>query len=372
MMNRIIFPVADGGLKLTFCLICSLYLSASASVADFDQPSATHAGFEEEQAAARAASIQAEKLAGKASANEARLQELAIELGKRQELIFDLQSQRGIYDNSLIEAYDDVARLYLDLEDYERAAETFGEALQIARINSGLYSERQLPLIDALIENRSHLEQWQEVDDLAHLAHHISQRLYRLNDRRYLAAAQNYGQWKLRVISENLLKQNVRGLMKTTEDLISFYDFIISGLEHETDLDTQGLISLLRGKSQADIVMARSIASTPYGYFQGTESQYITQVRCQNRRNAAGQLVRQCANVQVENPRYRQSQQEAKRMALYRHTDAIDRSLERMLNLSAASSQISAAEKQELDETVRKLKMEADSMRRARPSGFLF
>ena len=76
-----------------------------------------------------------------------------------------------------------------------------------------------------------------------------------------------------------------------------FYEFVISGLEREAGADARGMMALLQGKSQADIVMARNAASTPYNYLC-TESQYITQSRCQNRRNAAGQVVRQCVNVQ--------------------------------------------------------------------------
>ena len=368
MMNRLYFPNAEVALKLIAWLVFAFSLSTHA----WGQSGAAQIGFEEEQAAARAAQVRAEELARQEAAKEARFRELAVELAKRQEAIVDLQSRQGIYDQSLIEAYDDVARLYLELEDYESAAGALGEALQISRINSGLYSEQQLPLVKALIDARSRIEQWQEVDDLAHLTHHISQRLYALSDRQYLSAAQDYGEWKLRVIRENLLQQNSRGLMNTSEDLSSFYNFVISGLEREAEVDARGMMALLHGKSQADIVMARNIANTPYNYFQGTESQYITQSRCQNRRNAAGQMVRQCVNVQVENPRYRQSQQEAKRMALYRHTSAINRSLERMRALYSSNNRLSASEKKELDAVVRQLQTEADTLRRVRPSGFPF
>ena len=68
-----------------------------------------------------------------------------------------------IYDQSLIEAYDDAARFYLNRGESAAGA---GEALQISRINSGLYSEQQLLLVKALIDARSRIEQWQEVDDL--------------------------------------------------------------------------------------------------------------------------------------------------------------------------------------------------------------
>ncbi len=368
MMKRLYFPNAEVALKLIAWLVFALSLSTHA----WGQSGAAQIGFEEEQTAARAAQVRAEELARQEAAKEARFRELAVELAKRQEAIVDLQSRQGIYDQSLIEAYDDAARLYLELEDYDSAAGALGEALQISRINSGLFSEQQLPLVKALIDARSRIEQWQEVDDLAHLTHHISQRLYALSDRQYLSAAQDYGEWKLRVIRENLLQQNSRGLMNTSEDLSSFYNFVISGLEREADVDVRGMMALLHGKSQADIVMARNIANTPYNYFQGTESQYITQSRCQNRRNAVGQMVRQCVNVQVENPRYRQSQQEAKRMALYRHTSAINRSLERMRALYSSNNRLSASEKKELDAVVRQLQTEADTLRRVRPSGFLF
>ena len=185
-MNRLVFRGAAVALKfmawLIFLSVC-LFLSGG-------QSGAAQIGFEEEQAAARAAQVRAEELARQEAAKEARFRELAVELAKRQEAIVDLQSRQGIYDQSLIEAYDDAARLYLELEDYESAAGALGEALQISRINSGLYSDQQLPLIQALIDARSRIQQWQEVDDLAHLTHHISQRLYALNDRQYLAAAQ--------------------------------------------------------------------------------------------------------------------------------------------------------------------------------------
>ncbi|MGB0442984.1 MAG: hypothetical protein ACPGJC_10020, partial [Pseudohongiellaceae bacterium] len=62
----------------------------------------------------------------------------------------------------------------------------------------------------------------------------------------------------------------------------------------------------------------------------------------------------------------------AKRMALYRHTSAIDRSLERMRRLYSSDRRLSVSEKQEFDAVVRQLQAEADALRRVRPSGFLF
>ena len=329
-------------------------------------------GAEEEQAAVEAAQAKAERAAEDVARQEARARELAQELNQRQRAIENLQSEQGIYDPSLIEAYDDIARLHIELEDYGSAAQALDQALQIARINTGLYSEQQLPLIDDLIDNYGRLQEWGEVDDLVHLNHHISSRLYALVDSQYLDAADEYGRWKLRVLQENLLQLNARGLMNTAEDLSRFYGRLIMNVEFAEDVAPEDLISLLNGKTRADMALARNVANTPDTYFQGTESRYITQQRCQTRRNAAGQLVRQCVNVQVENPRYRQSQRDAKRMALYRHTSEIDRTLERLRILKDSSNKLTASQRAELETQITQLQLEADSLQRRRPGGFRF
>jgi len=56
-----------------------------------------------------------------------------------------MQGELGVYDAALIEAYSDFAGFYMELEDYSNVVRFYNQALQIARINTGLYSEQQLP-----------------------------------------------------------------------------------------------------------------------------------------------------------------------------------------------------------------------------------
>jgi 1,4-alpha-glucan branching enzyme len=142
-------------------------------------------------------------------------------------------------------------------------------------------------------------------------------------------------------------------------------------IEFSEEVEPENLVGLLNGKSRADMALARNIANTPYTYFEGTANRYITQQRCQNRRNAAGQLVRQCVNVQVENPRYRQSQQEAKRLALYRYTNEIDRTLERLRMIKESNNSLTAVQRADLDTQITQLQMEASSLQSQR-GGFRF
>lgn len=302
----------------------------------------------------------------------ARVQALSRELAVRQQAIQDLQSEQGIYFPGLIEAYSDIARLQVELEDFESATQSLNDALQIARINTGLYSEQQLPLIDELIDQNLRTKDWEEVDDLVHLDHHISSRVYDQLGKDYLAAADDYGKWKLRVLQENLLSLSSQSLINAAEDLSDFYGKILLNVEFADEVSADDLLNLLRGKSQADMSLARTIASTPYTYFQGTASRYVTQTRCENRRNSTGRIVRQCYNVQVENPRYRQSQRDAKRFMLNRHTREVDQIIERMQLIRASNNDLSATERQQLDVQIAQLRAESEAVRRAGSRGFRF
>lgn len=301
---------------------------------------------------------------------EARALEISRELSARQTAIEDIQSDLGIYDPSLIEAYDDMARFYAELEDYENAIRLHTDALQIARINTGLYSFEQLPILDSLIESNSRATQWEDVDNLQELYYLINSRLYAFADPNHIAAAEDYGAWKLRLVRENLMEQSGFRLLDIAEDLSRFYDRLLQRLEPETEVKGEDLLSVIYGKSQADLTLARAVARTPFTAFQGTESQFINQTRCQNVRNAQGRVVQRCFMVQVENPRYRLSQREAKRFQLQRHTRAISRSIAQLEGIKNSSTELSVGEKQEIEVQIAQLVTESEQL--IRSSGGLF
>ena len=107
---------------------------------------------------------------------------------------------------------------------------------------------------------------------------------------------------KLRVVRENLLVQSGRELLNTAGELSLFYERVIEGVELQPAVSREDLLTVIYGKSQIDLTLARSVARTPYTAFEGTENPYINQTRCSNVRNSQGQAVRQCFTVQVEKP----------------------------------------------------------------------
>ena len=285
--------------------------------------------------------------------------EFARVLNLRQEAIYEMQGSHGIYSPQLQEAYGDLAALYVEVEDFESAIRVYTDALQISRINTGLYSDEQLPIIASLIKSNSQLSNWEETDDLHELRYHISSRFYELGDLAYLEAAENYGEWKLRLLQQNLLDLGYRSYSRNAEDLSDFYERLLDNLEIQTDTRPKNLIGIITGKSETDLVLARAIASTPYTSFEGTVSRYLNQQRCRNVRNATGQTVRECVNVQVENPRYRQSQADAKQIAMNRRARAVQESIDRLRQIYDQSSDLGRVGRAELEAQIADLETQA-------------
>lgn len=298
----------------------------------------------------------------------ARLQRLVAERAEREQALEDLRSDAGIYSPVLMEAYSDLGALYSELEDFDSASRVYNDALQIARINTGLYSEQQLPLLEALIDIQQQRRDWPAVDDLAHLHLHLHERLFARTDPAYLEAAEDYGAWKQRAINQNLLSQGTQARLSDARNLSQFYERLLIDLdaaaaEQGSETRQTRVLALLEGKTEADLTMARAVANTPYTYFSGNASRYVTETRCRNVTNAQGQVVRQCYQVQVENPRYRQSQRDAKRFELSRYNREIERSLERMAAIQQGDNELSPAERQQLEERIATLRAESQQIR---------
>jgi hypothetical protein len=332
-------------------------------VSTFAQPEA-NSTIQNEQAAEIEADL---RLPDETISPKERAQALAYarELAARQSAIIEMQSNLGIYDPALIEAYGDLGRLFTDMADYQSAIQVYGDALQVARINTGLYSEEQLPVIESLIDSNSQLKAWDEVDNWEELSYHIASRLFEFTDPRYMTSIEGYGGWKLRVMRENLLEQSFQGLNRTASDLSRFYEKAIASMEIQVGLQPESLLQVIYGKSQADLSIARAAARTPYTAFQGTANPYISQTRCRNVRNSQGVMVRTCYTVQVENPRYRQSQRDAKRFEMSRYTRELMKSIERLRLIKDQSTVLSSSEKQQLEIQIAELEAESEQLLRA-------
>jgi len=290
--------------------------------------------------------------------------ELSRELERRLQDIQRQESELGLYHPALIEMYDDLARFYQEFGDHSQAVEMYRQALQLARINTGLNSEQQLPYIDRVISSSLTLNDWQQVDDMAHLRYYLKNKIYEPADPRYASAVVELGRWKLRVMRENLLDEGARGLGNEAEDLSKIYRESIARIQASPESNETSLLPLYQGKSQVDVAIARMLAETPYQFFEGSVSRYIYQSVCRNVRDAQGNVVRQCTQVQRENPRYRQSQRDNKRMMVYRSVREVENSIQSLNGILARNPGVPNQEREQIASQIRQLEVEFQRIER--------
>lgn len=85
-----------------------------------------------------------------------------------------LELEQGPYADSLAEPLMDLARAHLDAGQFERAGQLYRRALHVVRINDGLQSERQLPLVQNLLSVHRGLGDWQGLDQRYDYYHRIA------------------------------------------------------------------------------------------------------------------------------------------------------------------------------------------------------
>ena len=174
------------------------------------------------------------------------------------------------------------------------------------------------------------------------------------------------------LLRQNLLDLGYRSYSRNAEDLSDFYERLLENLAVQENTRPKNLIGIIQGKSETDLVLARAIASTPYTAFEGTVSRYLNQQRCRNVRSPSGQVVRECVNVQVENPRYRQSQVDAKQLAMNRRTREVQESIDRLRQIYDQSSDLGRVERAELEAQIAEMQTQASQLLRQSRSRRLF
>ena len=119
-------------------------------------------------------------------------------------------------------------------------------------------------------------------------------------------------------------------------------------------------------------MIARYLAETPYQYFPGTVSQYVNETVCSNVRDASGNVVRSCYTVQRENPRYRQSQQDAKRLAVMRSQRQVEYTVDRLQAILDSHPDMPVAQRMEVELRIGEMLAESRRIVQVSRRGSLF
>ncbi len=353
-------------LKFTLHLVCTLTLvAATCTMAAAVQPDSDQTTEPDE--ALVAASAAAEESARLRSAN---LQAL-------QEKVDGITGERGPYDASLIEFLFDLGRLYQEEGMHSEALDSLSQALQVVRVTDGLYSDRQLVLLERLIMSNLAEQNWQVVDDNHHLLFQLRKRQHNTGSAEYANAVIELGEWRLRALGDNLLERSRSNQVRSLEEIAELYTNALhsqsgrgliaedstgqSGADTgEADVAGRGplpkdTLALLYGKARTEHIMARYLLQVPPDFFPGRGSRYLVRTVCYPTASpavrpvslsldetpmptlaqaaepgAGGGTTRVCTSERIENPAYRESQRDEQRMQLNRASMKLRESIQQM------------------------------------------
>ena len=123
------------------------------------------------------------------------------------------ESSGGAYDPALSQHLLGLGISYQGEGKHAEAAEVLNRAAHITRVNEGLYSTADLPILELLIESYAALGEWEEVGNRYHQMFQIHHRNYGDNDPRLLPVLDKLSAWHMRAYLQDLGEQPLNHLM---------------------------------------------------------------------------------------------------------------------------------------------------------------
>ena len=132
------------------------------------------------------------------------LGQLDSSLTQLQENISEFMLEGGVYDYRLSELYLSVGNTHQQLDEPQLAIEAFNEALQLSKINDGLFTEDQLPIVEKLVESYLSLGDIPSANLKQRYLLFIKQKIYGEAHPIILAELLKYADWNLHATSLSL------------------------------------------------------------------------------------------------------------------------------------------------------------------------
>lgn len=117
------------------------------------------------------------------------------------ESIADSEILAGAWGNNLVEQLNSLGALQQRQGDHLGAIETHERAIHVQRINSGLHTIEQTPLVEQMIDSFIAMGDWTRVDVYQNYLFYIQQKFYGNNDPRLIPALGDLANWHTRAFT---------------------------------------------------------------------------------------------------------------------------------------------------------------------------
>jgi len=111
--------------------------------------------------------------------------------------IEELESSEGVYGDKLAQELANLADIYQKQENHDLAIKTFNRSLHLNRINEGLYSKAQLPILDKIIISLKQQKKWKQVHEKYNYLYWLNNRNFSEDDEDMLQVLVKLANWNL-------------------------------------------------------------------------------------------------------------------------------------------------------------------------------
>ena len=113
------------------------------------------------------------------------------------DLIAQTETAGGAWSADLVEQLSAIGSIQQSQGDHLSALRSFDRAMHVTRVNAGLDTVNQIPIVQNMIASHSELKQWSEVDTYQNYLFYIQQRAYGPDDPRIIPILKQLGEWNM-------------------------------------------------------------------------------------------------------------------------------------------------------------------------------
>jgi tetratricopeptide (TPR) repeat protein len=114
-----------------------------------------------------------------------------------EQMLEQLEYDGGAWSAQIAEELSTLGNLLYQQGDYEQSIEVFDRAVHVNRVNYGLYSTQQIPLVERIVESHIALGQWQLADQQQQYAFYVQSKAYGARDPRMADVFENLARWNI-------------------------------------------------------------------------------------------------------------------------------------------------------------------------------
>ncbi len=119
------------------------------------------------------------------------------EIGDFDQILEELEIEGGAWSVQIAQELADLGELLQAQGKFAESIDVLDRAVHINRVNSGLFSPNQVPLISKVVDAHVALGQWSEADDRQQYAFYVQTRAYSISDPRMIDVFDNLARWNI-------------------------------------------------------------------------------------------------------------------------------------------------------------------------------